>query len=692
MKTRIPAAGIFAAACLVCGAAHADEQDTAHEHEHDEHYAVDEVIVRSAPLERTVEQLVQPTSVLSGDLLERSQSSSIGETLANQLGVSASYFGPVSSRPVIRGQFGERVRVLTNGLDALDASALSEDHAIGLDSILAERIEIVRGPATLLYGSGASGGLVNVVDSRIREGAPEPGFSGTVALGSDSAVGRESAAVRFDYGLDVITLHADYFRRDTDNVEIPGFAESAALRALEAAEGEEGEEAFGFIENSDGSTEGGAASISIGDEDSWVGFSVSRFQNDYGVPGAHAHEEESGGAAEEDEIIRINLDQTRYDVRAGLAFDGLFESVDFRLSRNDYQHVELEGSEIGTQFDTRATDLRMQFTHAKWGALEGAVGLQYKAIDFVAIGDEAFVPPSDTTQLGAFAFEEFAASDRLRIQLSGRAEHQEITSSGLESYGDWAFGASLGAIFDIDDSLSIAANYGLSERHPNSTELYADGPHLAVQRFERGSVTLGNGLFETETSAHLDVTLRGEFDAVHFSLTGFTNSVNDYILLRPTADIDDGLQVFEFEQTDVDFYGFELEFLIDLMDNDFGHVHARLTSDYVLGEESDSGSYLPRLTPLRYGAALHLVADRFEASLEAMFHDTQNKIAVNELPTDSYMLVNAEISTQLINDSMLLFLRGTNLGDEDARRHTSPLKEFAPLPGRSVQAGLRWDF
>ena len=707
MKLRYTTAGVVAVGSLAFGKAVADDGDVSHEQ--DEHYLLDEIVVEAAPLDRTVQQLAQPTSVLTGDLLESSQSSSIGETLANQVGVSASYFGPVSSRPVIRGQFGERVRVLTNGLDTLDASALSEDHAIGLDSILAERIEVIRGPSTLLYGSGASGGIVNVVDNRIHEGAPVEGFSGSLALGSDSAIGRESAAVSFDYGIGLVTLHADYFTRSTDNVDIPGFAESALLRALEEEEeeheGEEGheeeEEVFGLVENSDSETEGGSFALSLGDDDNWVGFSVSRYQSDYGVPGAHHHhheEEEEGAHAgmeeeEEEEIIRIDLDQTRYDMRGGIAFGGnLIDSVDFRVSRNDYQHIELEGPEVGTMFDTQATDMHIELTHAPFGAVEGVIGLHYKNIDFVAEGDEAFVPPSDTSQFSVFFFEELAASDRLRLQFSGRAEHQEIVSTGREKYDDWAYGTSFGAVLDVSDTLTASAYLGIAERHPSSTELYAEGPHLAVQRFELGSETLGNGLFAKETATSLDLTLRGDYERMQFAVTGFTNTVDDYILLRPTAAEEDELQVFEFDQADVDFYGFEAELLFDIVDDGSNHLHARLVTDYVLGEESGSGAYLPQLTPLRYGASLHWIANRFDASVEAMYHDSQGKTAAEELPTDSYTLLSAEISTRLFDDSMLVFLRGTNLSDEDARRHTSPLKDVAPLPGRSIRAGIRWDF
>lgn len=707
MKFRYTTVGVIAAGSLACGTALADDGDVSHDQ--DEHYQLDEIIVESAPLDRTVRELALSSSVLTGDLLELNQSTSIGETIADQPGVSASYFGPIASRPVIRGQFGERVRVLTNGLDALDASALSEDHAIGIDSILADRIEVIRGPSTLLYGSGASGGIVNVVDNRIHEGSPLLGFSGAAALGTDSAVGRESAAVSFDYGVGPVTLHADYFTRSTDNVEIPGFAESALLRALEEAEehdegeeghGEEEEEVFGLIENSDSETEGGALAISIGDEEGWIGFSVSRYQSDYGVPGAHHHheEEEEGSPGmeeeeEEEEIIRIDLDQTRYDMRGGIVVGGgLVDAVDFRVSRNDYQHFELEGAETGTQFDSQATDMHIEVTHVPFGAVEGVFGLHYKDIDFAAIGDEAFVPPSDTSQFSLFFFEELAASDQLRFQFSGRAEHQEISVSGLESYDDWAYGISLGTVFDISDTLTASAYLGIAERHPNSTELYAEGPHLAVQRFEIGSVSLGNGLLSKETSTNLDLTLRGDYEGMQFAVTGFTNTVDDYILLRPTAAEEDELQVFEFGQADVEFYGIEAELFFDLIDNESSHLHARLVSDYVLGEESDSGAYLPQLTPLRYGASLHWITSLFDASIEAMYHDSQGKTAAEELPTESYTLLSAEVSTRLFDDQMMVFLRGTNLSDEDARRHTSPLKDVAPLPGRSIRAGVRWDF
>ncbi len=645
----------------------------------DEHHTIDEIIVSATPLERTVEQLAQPTSVLSGDALARRQSTSVGETLAEEPGVSASYFGPVASRPVIRGQFGERVRVLANGLDALDASALSEDHAVSIDSILAERVEVVRGPATLLYGSGAAGGLVNIVDSRIPERPLQEPLSGTFAAGLDSATGRESGALRLDGGTESFALHADWFRRDTDNVEIPGFAESARRRAQEQAshdandDGEEGE-AYGVVENTDSKTEGGAAAITITGDEGYVGLSVSRYTSDYGIPGTHAHDDEH------EEAVRVDLDQTRYDLAGEIGPVGILDGVRFRVARNDYQHLELEGAEIGTAYDTSGIDSRFEFRHRPGDAFEGAVGLQYKRIDFNAAGDEAFVPASLTEQTSVFAFEEWAPGDAIVLQASARAEQQALRSSGLPAYDDTAFGASLGAVWSVSGAHDLSVNLALTERHPNSTELYADGPHLAVQRYEIGSVALGTGLLDKELSTNLDLTLRGVHDRFEYTLTAFINLVSDYIVLRPRAAEIDELPVFEYGQTDVDMYGFEAEALVELFETPGGHLHASFMADFVHAEEAETGGYLPRIPPLRFGAGLHYTYGSFETALDGVYHAEQDHTAANELPTDAYTLIGVEASYRF-GETLLLFVNGTNLSDEDARRHTSPLKDQVPLAG-----------
>lgn len=676
---------------IALGAAMMAQPAVADDGQDDEHHVLDEVIVAATPLDRTVRELAQPTSVLSGDALARKQSASIGETLAGELGVNSSYFGPVASRPVIRGQFGERVRVLSNGLDSLDASALSEDHAVSVDSILSERVEIIRGPATLLYGSGAAGGLVNVVDSRIAEEPLDSAFSGAMSLSADTAIGEKSGAIKADFGTESTAFHLDWFRRTTEDIEVPGYVESRVLRALEEEEGGLAEEeAFGEVENTSSTAEGGAAAITFTGKDAYLGFSVSRYDNEYGIPGHH-HEEAPGVPAEAEAAVRVALEQTRYDLRGAYTFDQVFDALNVRVARNDYGHTELEGDAVGTRFDTQGTDIRVELRHKPMGGFDGAIGVQYKNIDFVALGDEAFVPASDTSQTSLFAFEEYAVSDAWVLQASARIENQALKSPAQSSYDETAYGASIGSIWSFAGDFSLAFNLAHTERHPNATELFADGPHVAVQRWERGAAAQGLEYFDKELSTNLDVTLRGVTERLEWTLTAFVNSVDDYILLSPTAEIVDELQVYEFQQTDVEMSGFEAEALVDLMNADRGHLHARLFADYVRGEDK-SGGNLPRLPPLRLGAGLHFTGDNTDASVEATYHDEQDELAENELPTDSFTLVSAEVSYTFPASDTLLFVRASNLTDQDARRHSSPLKDLVPLPGRSFHVGLRVSF
>lgn len=680
----------YVRACSVGGILTLTAVANSQQEREDSHHSLDEITVLASPLARTVEKLAQPTTVLSGSDLALNQAASIGETVSQQLGVSSTYFGPVSSRPVIRGQFGERVRVLANGLDSLDASALSEDHQVSVDSILADRVEIVRGPATLLYGSGAAGGLVNVVDSRIAEGPLEKPFAGAVAFSGDSAVGERAVAARFEFGSQGVAVHVDYFGRRTDDVSIPGFAESGQQRQLEEEKGLEhtGGEASGVLENTDSRTSGGAGGITLTGDAGFLGVSVSAFNSDYGVPG-HGHNEEQGS----DASARIDLEQIRFDARGEYNFDAFVDKVSFRFANNDYRHIELEGVEVGTVFDTVGTDARLELHHARRNRLEGAFGLQYKRIDFDSIGDEAFVPKSDTVRSSLFLFEEYGLDERRAIQASARVEQQTIDVGVLaEEYSDTAFGVSLGMVWTLSNRITASANIVRTERHPNSTELYADGPHIAANRIERGSITQNDGVLKKEVSTNLDLTVRGESDRLEWAITAFVNNADEYVLLRPTATIEDGLQVFEYKQADVEILGYEAEARVELFNSPVGHWHTRIFSDFVYAEEESSGAYLPRIPPLRLGIGLHYSLGNSDAGIELIAYGEQTKTAVNELPTDSYTLLNINYAITIGDGGSMIFFRGSNLTDRDARQHTSPLKEIAPLPGRSFHAGIRYWF
>ncbi len=658
----------------------------AQENHEDEHHLLDEIIVNATPLQRTVEQLAQPTAVLTGELLIKKQSTSLGETVSQELGMSSTFFGPVASRPVIRGQFGERVRILSNGLDSLDASALSEDHQTSVDSFLASSVEIVRGPATLLYGSGAAGGIVNVVDSRIAEAPLDKLLSGGIAAGGDSAVGRRDIAAQVNIGSDRVAFHADYMQRDTDDYEIPGFAESAILREQEE-DHDDDDAPFGKVENTDSETQTGGLGLSITDDWGFVGVSISDFDSNYGVSGGHAHE------GEEEVDVRIDLEQRRYELRSSYDFNRAIETAKVLIAITDYKHTEFEGAEVGTVFETGGTDARIELKHAAIGNLVGAFGLQYRNIDFNAEGAEAYVPPSDTTETGLFAFEEWGVSDNWTLQGSARVERQTIKPElDVMDYSGTAYGVSLGFIHSFTDTQRIAANLALTQRHPNSTELYADGPHVAVQRYERGAITQGADTLGKEESTNIDLTWRGDTDKAEWSVTAYMNQIDDYILLSPTETFIDGFQVFEYGQTDARLTGFEAEGRFELADTGAGHLHTRVFSDMVRGEDRSTGNNLPRIPPLRFGAGLHYIINTIEASVDATWHDEQTRTAPNELPTDSYVLVGADISYAIDDAGIFLFLKGTNLTDEDARQHASPLKDTVPLPGRSLHVGVRWDF
>lgn len=681
---------IFVGAVMLSFSAQAREEER---HSH----ALEEITVTATPLKRSAEELAQPTAVLTGEALARKQSASLGETLSEEAGVSSTYFGPVASRPVIRGQSGERVRVLQDGLDSLDVSALSEDHQVALEGILTERVEIVRGPATLLYGSGASGGLVNVIDNRIAEEPLKKPFTGTFAASLETASESRVAAGRVDAGNENAVFHFDFARRLSGNVEIPGFAESAWQRAMEGIDPEVAER--DEVANTDGDSGSGAAGLSFLGEFGFIGLALSHFDSDYGVPGDHGHEETGNGilelglAGDAEESVRIGVEQTRIDLKGSYAFDSTIEEARLRVGRNDYTHTEFEGGETGTIFSSEGIEARLELSHKPLAGWRGALGLQRKSVNFNAVGEEAFVPGSETVQTSVFLFEERPLGTRNLLQAGARIEHQALRSAASPAdYSKTAFAASLGLIRELGDSASVAANLSHSQRHPNATELFAEGPHVALSRFERGALSQGLAPFDQETTNNIDLTYKSERGPWKWSLTGFFSKVDDYIFAAPTGGSEDGFPIFAYRQTDAEFYGYEAQGRVELYDGDAGHLHAHLFSDFVYGEEHGDGPYLPRLPPLRFGLGLDYAGERLAAGLRLTRYRDQDKTAAGEFPSDAYTLLSAELDFHFDQQGLWVFVKGSNLIDEEARQHTSPVKELLPLPGRGLHAGLRYEF
>ena len=645
----------------------------------EETHQIEQIIVTASPLGRSVEEIAQPTAILAGEELRKKVTASIGETLSAEPGVNATSFGPIASRPIIRGQGGERIGILINGLDSLDASSISDDHQVTSEGLLAESIEIIRGPATLLYGSGAAGGLINIVDNRLLSEPTEKLFSGRASLGTESADGGREMAVQSILGSGNTAFTFDYFRRSTKNIKIPGFAESEILMAAEEAEGDE--KAFGEVENTQSLTRGGSVGISYFGERGFVSTSFSGFDSVYGIPGLA-------------EPGVLDLKQKKIDIRAEYDLDTkLLDTIKLKVADSNYSHTEYDGTVIGTVFDVDGVDTRVEITHNPWGNLEGAFGFQYRDVYFDVSGDEAYVPQTNTKRLSAFVFEEYDFNNDFVLQGSLRLEKQTIDGPTItQIYDDSGFSGSAGFIWSPEGNISLSSNLALTERHPTAADLYADGPHIASARYERGGISLGKGMFTVEESTNLDITLRGDYDRVEWSITGFSNRVENFLLLRPRDLEIDELKVYDYSQADVNFYGLEAEALFEIWDGDNGHLHLNLFTDFVNAEERISGAYLPKIPPSRYGLKMHGRLNQIDVNLDAIFADSQNKLASNELATEGYKLVNLSLSYALDNPDILLILRGSNLLDEEIRRHTSYLKDLVPLPGRSLYAGLTYNF
>jgi iron complex outermembrane receptor protein len=502
-------------------------------------------------------------------------------------------------------------------------------------------------------------------------------ISGAVELRGDTAEEERTGALSLNGGSGMLAFHVDYFDRETDDLEIPDFAQSDALRRAlsEAGEGPDG--IRGHLPNSASDTKGGAAGASLIGAAARGGLSWSRYETTYGIVG--------------EEEAFIDMKQDRYDAKAELDFDGPIQALHFDGSYNDYTHTEFEGpGEPGTIFNQDAYELRMTADHKFGDGWRGTVGAQYVDIDFEALGDEAFVPRSKTKSTSLFAFEE-RHFDRWTVELGARAEQQKIDvdpAADLPDFDETAINLSAGTVWKFAEDRALALNVTRTQRNPQAAELYANGPHIADQRFIIGDPTL-----DQETALTADVSLRRTGDGIRWTLNAYYNDYSDYIFESPTGDIEDDLPVFLVGQGGAKLRGFEAEVNFPLLRQGEQHLELRLASDYVRGE-LDSGGDLPQMPPLRFGAGLHYDLGQFHLGLEGYYYDKQDKIADNELPTDSFTLVDADASYRLPvgSSSVLLFLRASNLLDEDARQHASALKDIAPLPGRSFHLGARAEF
>jgi len=633
----------------------------------------EEIVVTATPGGRGSSEVVQPVNVLTAEELTARLQPTLGETLAQEPGVSSTYFGPGSSRPVIRGLGGDRIRILEEGIGTGDASNVSPDHAVSVDPASAERIEIVRGPATLLYGSNAIGGVVNVLDKRVPPSVPAE-LTGKAELRLGSVADERSGTVSAEGGQGKLAWHIDLLRRTSEDYAIPGPADAHS------------DEDTGRLENTATRSTAGTVGASYVGTRGFFGASFNALDSRYGIPGGH-HEE--GGGEEEEESVQIDLRQRRFDVRGELnPTGGFFRNLRLRAGRADYEHVELEGDEVGTRFFNDSWEGRIEATHRAFGPLTGSMGVQLMSRDFAAIGAEAFVPPSKTRARAAFLFEE-ATHGRWTLQFGTRYEHQDVSAEG--DVPDRSFGGisgSAGAIYRPAAQYAVAVSLARGVRAPTAEELYSNGPHLATSSFE-----IGNPALDEETSVGLDVSLRKTEGKFHGEVNVFSNRFDGFVFGDPSDEEQDGLPVFRYVQADAHFRGFEAAAHFELWHAEPHHVELELGTDYIRATLDDGGN-LPRIPPQRHSAALLYQGNRFSGMAEVRYVAAQNRVAAFEESTGSYTMINANVGYRffLANTAHDVLLRGTNLTDKLARSHVSPLKEIAPLPGRDVSLSYRLTF
>ncbi len=639
--------------------------------------------------------LLSGTTAVGGEDLTRDVRPSIGETLQHLPGVSATSFGPNASRPVLRGFQGERVSLLTDGIGSLDVSSTSADHAVAINPLTADRIEVLRGPGALLYGASAIGGVVNVIDSRIPRHIPEDHVHADGILTYGSAANERSANAAVDLpvgGNFVVHLDGNYSK--TDDLEIGGHALAAPLRAQALASPDPDIRALadirGRLPNSAAETWDIAAGAAWISGDNNAGVSINHYDSVYGVPIRYSLD-----PAVAAEAPRIDIAQTRVDGRAEIdTGSGFLDAVHLRGGYSDYRHFELEQSgAVGTRFDSTGYEGRADFLQSTRGGWGGGFGAQYSHSELAIHGAEKFLPDTSTNQLGLFMLETldrgaFKAEGALRYQHTSldAAADPVIGNPALRRSFD-ALTAALGASWTFAQGWRIGLNASRSERAPSAEELFANGPHAGTQSFEVGDPDLG-----LERSWGLEATLHGGGEGYSLSASVFHSWFNGYIYETPTGAIRDDLPVFQYFQANARYYGAELEGSVKVAEVGSTVINLDGVADYVRATIRGSGP-APRIPPLRLLGGLEAQSERINGRVEVEWVADQHRIAAFETPTDGYTMVNASLSFRPFHDnSSAIILSANNIFDVVARRHASFLKDYAPLAGRDLRISARFTF
>lgn len=652
------------------------------------------VTVTGNPLGAT--EIIAPSDQLATTELTLRAQGTLGDTLDGLPGVSSTGFGPNASRPILRGLDGDRIRILSNGGATLDASAVSYDHAVPLNPLVVERIEVLRGPAALLYGGSAVGGVVNLLDGRIAQEAifdAKGGVAGQLDVSLASGARERSVATRLDAGNDRLALHADAYRRMTADTAVP-----VALPCSRP-----GAPALAWrICNSAGSASGGALGGSLLWDHGFVGASVSSAQSDYGTVAEDA--------------VTIGMRSVRTAVQGEWRhLGGLVQNVQMLVSHTDYRHTEYDEGDPGTLFTRQGNELRLQLRHRPIGPLEGVWGLQAETYRFAAQGDEAFAPASRSASRAVFLHEEWPARWG-RLSWGVRAEQVQVQSFGGIGIDRFVpaqrrftpLSHALGGLLQGQGGWQFTSNLAWSQRAPTDVELFANGPHLATAAWEAGNVDL-----ELERAISLDLGAAWKARHDRFSLHVFNTRFANYIGLQSTgqrrsvegelnpldAEVSDAITLPEqvFRQGRARFAGLEVQGQLRLIDR-ASALDLQLRADLVRARNSDTGEPLPRVAPARWGATLIWTEGPWSARVGFDHASTQTRVPAGERATPGWTQWNASLThTMKSGDKRLLwYARLTNATDQLAYSASSILTQTAPgrspLPGRNLKLGIQAAF
>ncbi|MBL8326023.1 MAG: TonB-dependent receptor [Rubrivivax sp.] len=658
------------------------------------------VVITGNPL--GAERTLQPAAVLGGTGLVLRRSATLGETLDGLPGVAATGFGPNSSRPVIRGLDGDRVRLLENSGASVDASSLSFDHAPAIDPLVVERLEVLRGPAVLLYGGSATGGVVNAIDNRIPRSAGAPLSARTELRAGGAANERGGAAVLEGLigregggrpgGGSGLAWHVDAFGRHTDDPKVPRHTPLEDGAPLAEAR---------RVRNAAARAEGGALGASLVGAAGHAGVSSDTYRHRYGV------------TVEPD--VTIRMQRERHAVSAGWkpGMAGL-ERVAFDAAHTDYRHEEVEGSgEIGTVFKSRGNDARLEVQHARWAGLRGVIGAQWEQVTFSALGEEAFVPGTKTRQQALFVLEELPLPGGAVLTGGARAERVRVASDGdAPDAAEVRFGApavrsfsprsaALGLRAPLGSGLTATASLASSQRAPTYFELFANGVHVATGVFE-----LGDALLATERSRHAEAGVAWASGPHKVEVQVFTTRFANYIALDATGndvtvppevpgDPPEVFAEYAFRAVRARLTGFEVEARTRLVAGAPVQADLGLVLDHVRGNNLASGEPLPRIAPLRARLALDLARGALRGGVVVRHAARQARVPATDTPTAGYTMLDlwAMLALPWPGEANVIARLGnvTNqLGYNAAAIATA--RGLTPLPGRaaSVVLGWRW--